>query len=211
MHKWYMTHLECLGIELANQAWYENYLGAGPALKNKAAALVRFDREIILAQKMFDMAASKTNQPHGDLNDMSTKVPTAIQLNGHIYFLDLDARNSMAPEVIVKPDDSAVIGSLKYKVELDMSEVYALLDKLTACISETKLVQDLAQPATLGEAIFDPQPFLINNGTIIINQAAVDDAGTDVTGIGQGIQAAVGQALERETREGGILWQILNK
>lgn len=187
MHKWYMTFLECLRIELFNQDWYETYHSKRFALKNKTMALVRFDREIILAQKMHDMSECVRNSSiTGDSNDMSAKtVPTAIQLNGYVYFLDLNARNSMAPEVIVKPDDGAVIGSLKYKVELDTSDVDALLDKLTSRIGETKLGEGLSQAATLGEAIFDPQPFIINNGTIIINQAAVEGASVPLPELGE--------------------------
>ena len=174
MHKWYMTFLECLRIELFNQDWYETYHSKRFALKNKTMALVRFDREIILAQKMHDMSECVRNSPiTGDSNDMSSKtIPTAVTLNGRVYFLDLSARNEKAPEVVVKQND----GTIKYKLELDTSEVDALLERIGAVIKKTELGESLSIASIQGEqATFEPQAFtLVNNGTINIAGATVD-------------------------------------
>lgn len=190
MHKCYMTFLVCLGVELDMLEWYEKY-GKVSALKHKTGALVRFDREIILAQKAFDMAECVRNSPiTGDSSDMSAKtVPTAIQLNGYVYFLDLNARNSMAPEVIVKPADEPVIGSLKYKVELDTSEVDALLVKLSSAIQDTALGRGLTETIQGEQAMFEPQAFtLVNNGTINIGGGSVGDAKVKLSDLALGIE-----------------------
>lgn len=207
MHDWYMTFLVCLGVELDMLEWYERY-GRGAALKHKTATLIRFDREIILAQKAFDMAECVRNSPiTGDSNDMSAKtVPTAIQLNGYVYFLDLNARNSMAPEVVVKPADAPVVGSLKYKVELDTSDVDALLAKLSSGIQSTDLGEGLTAAIQGEQAIFEPRSFtLVNNGSINITAADVDKSA-----LSQSVQQIVEDQLRAAYQPGGLIWKTIN-
>lgn len=200
MHKQYMACLNGMEASLSFLPRFQ-WLGAGIGLKHKTQCLVEFDREIVLAQKAFDMSESVRNSPiTGVSTDMSAKkVPTAIQLNHHVYFLDLDARNSMTPEVVIK-QTAGEPGTISYKVEFDTSDVKAVCKTISEAISETLLGSDLLKeirelrkpPQTdvnatldklshavtasgIGEAFISPAPFELQNCTINIPGVRIGD------------------------------------
>lgn len=84
MHKQYMSCIEALEVSLSFLPRFQ-WLGAGIGLKHKTQCLVEFDREIVLAQRAFDMSESVRNSPiAGDSNDMNSK-PKFITLDNQLY------------------------------------------------------------------------------------------------------------------------------
>lgn len=108
-------------------------------LKNKTADLISFDREIILAQRKADMAASNLTNNHGDLNPMSAKnSPKYIRLDGQVY---VHAPDTAARCVSVVCESDAPKGSPFDVKQLDTGEI---LDFIKGKITETSLAQELS-------------------------------------------------------------------
>lgn len=171
MHSKYSSYLGILGVYLDQAETLKAQGRDGASLQWKARALVEFDRDIILAQRVFDAAECVRNSPiTGDSKDMSAKnFPQFLRLDGRVYeYTPTDYKT--AKEVVVKPDDEPVIVSLKYKVELDTSEVDAWLEKINSLCSRPALAR-----ALVNQALIDPAPFtLVNNGTINITWEEVE-------------------------------------
>lgn len=202
MHSRYMSHLNLLGLELSQLCWYEAYVGAREALKIKTAALVGFDRKILLAQREHDASECARNPPiTGDSKDMAGKrLPQFLCLDGNMYQYTPVAYG-VATDVIVKPVDEKP-GELKYKVSLDLSDVDALLEKLKSVVSNAELARSL-----VAHPLADAQPFTLqNNGSINITASAVDSESLE-----QSVKSIVEAQVVAAYKPGGIIWNLINK
>lgn len=203
MHKWYMTFLVCLGVDLDMLEWYEKY-GAGAAIKHKTAALIRFDREIILAQKAFDMAECVRNSPITGDSEKMNKPPMLLSFQGAMY-VRADKfvrplpeplyRGGLNKESIVKiqfPDGTWFeCGDQGYKAwptsemlkkvsEVDPVDV---LDEICAAVGRTDLAKGLTTSVQGEQAMFEPQAFtIVNNGTINIGGCTSNDSKVGISG-----------------------------
>lgn len=210
MHKWYMTFLECLCIELDWHAWDEQCLGVRNALKNKTMALVRFDREIILAQKAFDMAECVRNSPITGDSEKMNKPPMLLSFQGAMYvradkfvkpLQEPLYRGGLNKESIVKiqfPDGTWFeCGDQGYKAwpasealkKVGEVEPVDTLDQISSAIGRNGLAEGLTAAIQGEQAMFEPQAFtLVNNGTINIGGGSVGDAKVKLSDLALGIE-----------------------
>lgn len=109
-------------------------------VRHRARELIQFDRDILLAQRKADMAASNLTNNHGDLNPMSAKnFPEYIRLDGQVY---IHGPGTAACCVPVVRERDVPKGSPFDVKPIDAS---AVLEYLEAKLSETALASEIRE------------------------------------------------------------------